>query len=114
MLASADSLLVPSLWYENAPLAVIEAAAYGLGVVASRIDGIPELVREGRTGLLFPPGDVDALAGAMAGSATGDVTLPFLAQGSRDQAQLISVARMVDDYAVQYDRLLNEHVRIAA
>jgi glycosyltransferase involved in cell wall biosynthesis len=93
---------------------VIEAAAYGLGVIASRIGGIPELVREGRTGLLFPPGDVDALAEVLAGLAADSVTLPFLARDSRNQAQLFSVSRMVDNYAVQYDRLLNEHVRIAA
>jgi glycosyltransferase involved in cell wall biosynthesis len=114
LLAGADVLLVPSLWYENAPLAVIEAAAYGLGVVASRIGGIPELVREGRTGLLFAPGDAAELAGVMGGLADGTITLPTLAQDSWDQAQHYTVARMVDDYAAQYDRLLADHARIAA
>ena len=70
LLASADYLVIPSLWYENAPVAVIEAAAYGLGVVASRIGGLPELVREGGTGVLFPPGDANALAAAMRGLLT--------------------------------------------
>ena len=51
LLSDADYLLIPSLWYENAPVAVIEAAAYGLGVIGSRIGGIPELIQEGRTGL---------------------------------------------------------------
>jgi glycosyltransferase involved in cell wall biosynthesis len=114
LLASGDFLLVPSLWYENAPLAVIEAAAYGLGLIGSRIGGIPELVREGRTGLLFPPDDAGALAEVLAGLAGGAVTLPFLAQDSWEQAKLFGVARMVDDYAVQYDRLLSEHARLAA
>lgn len=114
LLAGADILLVPSLWYENAPLAVIEAAAYGLGVVASRIGGIPELVREGRTGVLFQPGDAAELAGVMGGLADGTVTLPALAQDSRDLAQHYTVARMVDDYAAQYDRLLTDCARIAA
>jgi glycosyltransferase involved in cell wall biosynthesis len=114
LLASGDFLLVPSLWYENAPLAVIEAAAYGLGLVGSRIGGIPELVREGRTGLLFPPGDAGALAVVMGGLASGANTLPALAQDSWNQAQHYTVARMVDDYAAQYDRLLTDHARIAA
>jgi glycosyltransferase involved in cell wall biosynthesis len=114
LLASGDFLLVPSLWYENAPLAVIEAAAYGLGLVGSRIGGIPELVREGRTGLLFPPGDAGALAVVMGGLASGATTLPALAQDSRDQAQHFTVARMVDDYVVQYERLLTGSARMAA
>ena len=63
----ADYLLVPSLWYENAPVAVIEAAAYGVAVIASRIGGLPEFVREGRTGLLFEPGDATGLAAIMHG-----------------------------------------------
>ena len=39
----------------------IEAAAYGLAVIASRIGGLPEFVAEGRTGLLFEPGDATDL-----------------------------------------------------
>lgn len=114
LLASGDFLLVPSLWYENAPLAVIEAAAYGLGLVGSRIGGIPEMVREGRTGLLFPPGDAGALAEVFSGLASDVITLPLLAAESWDLAQHFSVARMVDDYVALYDRLLTERARIAA
>jgi glycosyltransferase involved in cell wall biosynthesis len=114
LLASSDFLLVPSLWYENAPLAVIEAAAYGLGLVGSRIGGIPELVREGRTGLLFPPGDAGALAVVMGGLASGTTRLPALAEDSWDQAQHFTVARMVDDYVMQYGRLLTDCTRMAA
>ena len=95
---SADHLLVPSLWYENAPLAVIEAAAYGLGLLGSRIGGIPELVREGRTGLLFEPGDVAALAAAMRGLASGAISLRDLPENSWNLAQTHTVERMVDDY----------------
>ena len=80
LLASAHYLLVPSLWYENAPVAVIEAAAYGLGVIASRIGGLPELVREGRTGLLFEPGDAAGLAATMRGLLDGRLALRDLAR----------------------------------
>src|SRR5262249_34233423 len=40
LLESAQYMVIPSLWYENAPVAVIEAAAHGIGVVASRIGGL--------------------------------------------------------------------------
>ncbi len=106
-LVDADHLLVPSLWYENAPLAVIEAAAYGLGLLGSRIGGIPELVREGRTGLLFEPGDDAGLAAAMHGLASGTITLRGLAEQSWELAQSHTIDRMVDDYIVHYDRLVH-------
>lgn len=53
------SMLVamPSIWYENFPYAVLEAFALAKPVVASRIGGMPELVIEGQTGLLFDAGD---------------------------------------------------------
>lgn len=56
----ADALLVPSVWQENSPGVVLHAQAIGLPVIASRVGGIPELVREGEDALLLPPGDVEA------------------------------------------------------
>jgi glycosyltransferase involved in cell wall biosynthesis len=58
----ARALVLPSEWYENAPLAALEALASGVPVVASRIGGNPEIVRDGETGLLFEPGDAEGLA----------------------------------------------------
>jgi glycosyltransferase involved in cell wall biosynthesis len=58
----ARALVLPSEWYENAPVAALEALASGVPVVAAAIGGNPEIVREGETGLLFPPGDAAALA----------------------------------------------------
>ncbi|HJT23644.1 MAG TPA: glycosyltransferase family 4 protein [bacterium] len=49
----ARACVVPSEWYENAPLSVIEPLAYAKPVIAARIGGIPELIQEGRNGLLF-------------------------------------------------------------
>lgn len=50
---------------ENAPMAVIEAMAVGKPVAATRVGGVPELVREGETGHLVEPGDPEGLAEAM-------------------------------------------------
>ena len=52
-----DCLVVPSLWEENSPFVIHEAQAAGIPVVASRIGGIPELVRDGENGFLFEPGN---------------------------------------------------------
>ncbi|MEH2512183.1 glycosyltransferase involved in cell wall biosynthesis [Nitrobacteraceae bacterium AZCC 1564] len=60
-IGDASAIVVPSEWYENCPMSVLEAMAYGKPVVASRIGGIPELVVDGETGVLFEPGDADEL-----------------------------------------------------
>lgn len=58
----AAFMVVPSEWYENYPMSVLEALACGTPVIGSRIGGIPELVRDGQTGLLFEPGNAAELA----------------------------------------------------
>ena len=58
----ARVVAIPSLWLENAPLVAIEAAAHGRAVVASRVGGLPELVKDGKTGFLFDRGDSAGLA----------------------------------------------------
>ncbi len=52
----ADALVVPSLCYENSPTVIYEALNAGIPVLASRIGGVGELIREGETGYLFAPG----------------------------------------------------------
>jgi len=64
ILDAIDVLALPSL-HEGMPLTVIEAAAAGRPVVATAVDGTPEVVREGETGSLVPPADPAALAEAL-------------------------------------------------
>lgn len=61
-LAACDVLVVPTLWYETASLIVQEAFAAKVPVIASDIGVLPERLRDGVDGLLFPPGDAAALA----------------------------------------------------
>ena len=61
-LSRIDVLVVPSIWYENAPLVVYSALAAGVPVVATDLGGLSETIVHGRNGLLFEPGNPAALA----------------------------------------------------
>lgn len=78
-LAAADLFVLPSVvapdgQMEGIPVALMEAMAAGRPVIASRLSGVPELVEDGVSGLLVPPGDVGALAAAV-GRLAGDPPL---------------------------------------
>jgi len=55
-------VIVPSIWYDNLPNALLESYAHGKAVIASRHGCFPEFVKEKETGLLFSPGNAEALA----------------------------------------------------
>ncbi len=55
------ALVIPSEWYENNPRSVIEAFALGKPAIGARIGGIPELVKDGKTGYTFESGNVEDL-----------------------------------------------------
>jgi glycosyltransferase involved in cell wall biosynthesis len=65
LLGAATVAAVPAVWAEAFGLSVVEAMAAGVPVVASRTGAIPELIADGETGLLVPPGDAPALAEAL-------------------------------------------------
>jgi len=59
-----DIFVLPS-YFEGMPMVILEAMSYGIPVVSTPVGGIPEVVEDGRTGLLVPPGDVDRLSCAL-------------------------------------------------
>ena len=61
LIRKAKAVVLPSQWYENAPISLLEAYACGKPVIGARIGGIPEMVLEGQTGLLYTSGDVNQL-----------------------------------------------------
>lgn len=64
LLAAADLFIMPSI-SEGLGTAILEAGAAGLPIVSTRVGGIPDIVKDGESGLLVPPGDAAALADAV-------------------------------------------------
>jgi glycosyltransferase involved in cell wall biosynthesis len=85
--------VTPSEWYENAPLAVLEAFAYGKPVLGTHLGGIPELVTEGHTGRLVAPGQVEALREAIKALWAERAALGDMGQ----QARALVLARFAPD-----------------
>ncbi len=78
-----DCLIVPSLWPENSPVAILEAQAYGIPVIASNVGGIRDLIEPQKNGLLFTPQDVDDLAARLSQCLSSPGLLAQLARQSR-------------------------------
>jgi glycosyltransferase involved in cell wall biosynthesis len=65
LLRGAVASVLPSEWYENNPLGVIESLSTGTPVIGAEMGGIPELIIPGKDGFTYPAGDVDALTGLL-------------------------------------------------
>jgi glycosyltransferase involved in cell wall biosynthesis len=77
LLRGARALFLPSLWFEGQPRVALEAYAAGIPVVASRIGSLPDVVREGETGLMVAPGDLEGWRDAARVLASDEVSLRF-------------------------------------
>jgi glycosyltransferase involved in cell wall biosynthesis len=92
---------------EGTPVTAIEALAAGKPVVATRVGGIPDVVRDGEDGFLVPPGDVEALADRLAELATDDQLRERMGEAARARVrERYSVERLVDDVDRLYRSLL--------
>ncbi|MFR5876224.1 MAG: glycosyltransferase family 4 protein [Eubacterium sp.] len=72
LIRKAKCSVYPSIWYENCPFSVMESIMYGTPVIGSDIGGIPELIENGKTGILFEPGNADAFENAINSIITDD------------------------------------------
>ncbi|MBM3269292.1 MAG: glycosyltransferase [Candidatus Sericytochromatia bacterium] len=104
LLAAADVFCLPSL-SEGLPLAIAEAMAAGLPVVATPVGGVPEIVQDGETGFLVPPGDAGALAARLA-ALLADARLreQMGAWGRLRASRHFSLERMATRFEALYER----------
>lgn len=106
--------VVPSIVPESFGLAALEAMARGRPVVASRIGGLPEVVEDGETGILVPPGDVEALRRAIDRLLSDTSLRQRLALGARRRAAQFSADLIVPRIEALYRDLLVRRSRAGA
>jgi glycosyltransferase involved in cell wall biosynthesis len=106
-LAASDIFLFPSR-HEGAPRAVGEAMAMSLPVVASAVGGIPEVIKDGETGILLRTADADEIA-SVVGRLLGDPTLRTRL-GSRARAEVEATV----SFAVQADAMVDLHTGVVS
>lgn len=104
--SACDAFALSSLW-EGLPYVVLEAMAHSRPVVSTDVDGIPEAVVDGETGVLVPPSDPAALADGLVRVLTDERLRSEMGRAGRDRVeQEFSLPRMVENILAVYSRLL--------
>ncbi len=104
LIRNSDLLVVPSTGPESFGIVIVEAYAFGKPVIASQIGGIPEVVREGETGFLVPPGDVNELAKVIQEVARNPDMLKPMSEACLEEARSYSSNRITNKYLEFYEK----------
>lgn len=102
LVENAYFIVVPSEWYENNPMTIIEGYSAGVPVIGANIGGIPEIIKEGKTGYLFAPADTIDLARAV--NTADSLTVE---QYSYYQTNALNFAKKHFDRNKYYPRLVD-------
>ena len=104
-IAGLDVLWHPSR-SEGLGTSVIDAMAIGVPPIAFAVGGLPEVIEDGKSGILVPPADVNAFMRAAADLVTNDALRAKLAEGAKLRAREFDAKRMIERTAEVYDRVL--------
>ena len=106
LLPIADLMIMPSEM-ESFGLAALEAMACGVPPIATRVGGVPELITDGKNGLLFEIGDVDGMAAAAVALLQGEARLEAMILAARKTAQdRFCASRIIPQYEAYYERVV--------
>jgi len=101
ILRAADVFVLPSLW-EGFGIAVVEAMAAGVPVVASRVDGVCEIIRDGQDGVLVPPNEPEKLAQAIVDLLDDSERMKRFVASASKRAEEFSINTTVERLEVLY------------
>lgn len=104
LLAASDLCALASSW-EGSPVALMEALAAGLPAVATAVGGVPELVADGETGLLVPPGDSRRFAAALSRLLSDPSLRAAMGRAAARSAGRFDARNMIDGYAALFRKV---------
>ncbi|QDX41030.1 glycosyltransferase [Salarchaeum sp. JOR-1] len=108
VMAGATATIFPSIWEEPFGRVTVESMALGTPVVGSDVGGIAEVIDDGESGLLFPPGDADALADRLRQLCSCSSFVDALGTRAQETAGQFSRREIAADYRSLYAQLLEE------
>jgi len=106
ILAGAMFVVVPSVWPENSPFVIYQSFAAGKPVIGSRVGGIPDLIDDGKNGLLFEPQDVRGLADKIEYLASQPDLVVEMGREAREKAE------REYDPQVHYETMMSIYERV--
>lgn len=102
-----DVLVVPSRWQEPFGRVVIEAYSYGVPVLSSKVGGLTELVKDGRTGYLFDAEKPCELVELISKCMSHDGNVSMMAESCLKEAELFSPSSVASSYSAIYNQLVD-------
>lgn len=105
-IASSKILVLPSR-REYTGIVLLEAQALGTPVVATKVDAVPEIVRDGETGILVKPGDVNGLAKALETLLTNDEVWNKMSLKAKEWARNFTLNKAMDSLVNLYKSLID-------
>lgn len=107
-LKAVDIFVLPSRW-EGFGIALVEAGLSGLPVIVSRVDGIKEIISEGKDGLFFKAGDADELAGKLDDLSRDSKKRKTLGNNLQKKClKYFSLKKMIKEYQAVYEQLVKD------
>jgi glycosyltransferase involved in cell wall biosynthesis len=106
LMSESDIFVLPSI-SEGFPLVVLEAMACGLPIIATKVGGLPEVIEEGRNGLLVNPRDSVALASSILLLLQNEAQRDIIAEENRKKSMLFGWERVVSVLEEEYRRILS-------
>lgn len=105
VLKQGSAFFLPS-YGEGMPMCILEAMGVGLPVVATKVGGVPRIVKHGVNGYLCEPGDIDGLADAVVQVFLDEATYTRMSRESKHLAERRSIPHYADDLRAIYDEVL--------
>ncbi|VXD11291.1 Glycosyl transferase, group 1 [Planktothrix serta PCC 8927] len=108
LLGESDVMLLPS-YNEGLPMAILEAMSWGLPVITTPVGGIPEVIEQGKTGLLINPGDIEQLTEAMQSLIENPSLRLSLGLAARKKVEPLSIEYYSQDLFNIYHEIIQQN-----